>query len=445
MIAVVGGTVLDGNGQAPIENGVILIDEKRIGAVGDGTIPIPPRAQKIYVTGKFVIPALMCPSVFLVEGTWPPEMIRCEGRYDEVAIEAAQLALKAGVTTVFDTWGPRDPLIKARQAINEGRATGARIYLGGNWIGIGGPYSADMRQHFKEAVGEPFAARTNALWEVNVGERLTRLPLEEVRQEVRKYVRSGIDFVIYPVNAHRYGATDCFALSPRVQRMIVEEAREAGLPVLATFVTTEEGIHSALDAGADIAALFPWSGKPTPAETLSLIADRGIFAYFSPSTADELERYRRQPNLSPGWLELHETADLDHRGLIRARARLIGSRSGEMHSADQRIVWTKLLPGARPLGQGYVGALQALQEKGMTAMEALMTQTRNIAEAYKVDKDLGTLEPGKFADLVVLNNNPLESPQNHLNIHLVMKEGKVIDRNALPSRRLWTASAVASN
>jgi hypothetical protein len=384
----------------------------------------------------------MSPHGFLVDGTWPPEMIRYEGRYDEVAIEAAQLALKGGVTTVFDTWGPRDPLIRARSAIADGRPIAARIYLCGNWVGLGGPYSPDMRPNFREAVGDPFAERNNALFEVNVGEELTRMPVEEMRQEVRQYVQTGIDFVAYPVNLHRTGASQFIVFSLRVQRMIVEEAHNAGLPVAAMFVTTEEGIHLALDAGADMVFSFQSRGKAMSVETLASIAQRGIAFYTAVAPTDDLEWYRRQR--SPD-VAVREAADLDHRGLIRAGAFLIASSPSGVFTEDQIKAWGGWAPGAyAQLGEGHVRGLQALQQKGMTPMGALMTATRNVARAFKVDKDLGTLEPGKLADLVVLNSNPLDDPQNYLDIHLVMKEGKVIDRDALPTQMLRTALSQSS-
>jgi imidazolonepropionase-like amidohydrolase len=82
--------------------------------------------------------------------------------------------------------------------------------------------------------------------------------------------------------------------------------------------------------------------------------------------------------------------------------------------------------------------LLAMQDKGMKPMAALMAATRNIAKAYKVDKTLGTLERGKLADLLILDRNPLEDAENYRSIHLVMKEGKIIDRDALPTQRLLT-------
>jgi len=392
----------------------------------------------------------MSPGQFLVDGTWPPEMIRHEGRYDEVAIEAAQLALLGGVTTVFDAWGPRDPLIKARDTINEGHAVGARIYLCGNWIGLGGPYSADMRPQFKEAIGDALVGRINALFEAEVGEALTRMPLEEARAEVRNYVRSGIDYVMYPVNVHRIGAFQHIVFSPRVQRMIVEEAHSAGLPAQAMFVTTEEGLHMAVDAGADIVMPAPFAGKSMSTDVLALITQSKVTLRVEVTPAEDLEWFRRPPLNALnfyGRVESIEASDIDQRALIHAGVPLITSTSAGIFSADQRKLWSESWPPGTlvQLGEPPDRCLRALQQKGMTPMDALATVTRNIARAFKVDKDLGTLERGKFADMVILDKNPLESAQNYRDIHLVMKEGQVIDRGVLPTRRLWTSAPSKEN
>jgi imidazolonepropionase-like amidohydrolase len=464
MLVLTGGTIIDGNEGPPVADGVILIEGARIKAVGDLSISVPPHAERIEVGGKFIIPGLLDPHVCLVAGFWPADLIRCEGRYDEVAIEAAQLALKGGVTTVFDFLGPRDALMKARDAVREGRVTAARIYLGGHLIGLAGPFSPDLTDHGDVDVGEDsaerkmatvlssvdksFKARVNALWEVNVGESLTRVSLEEARKQVREHIQSGIDFVTYLVNAHRLGAYQYIAFSQRVQQMIVEEAHRAGLPAKAFFASTEEGVNSALDAGVDILAPSSWEGGGLSARTLALIAQRKTSIYISASLDQDLEWYRRQPAnaLYPGLVNQMVTAELDHRGLIRSGAQVISAGASAMHGEEPlRLIDAGTAPGSNPeFGEGHIRGLQALQQKGMTAMEAMMAATRNVARAYKVDRDLGTLERGKLADLVILNKNPLENPQNYRDIYMVMKEGQIIEREALPTQRLWSAPAVES-
>jgi imidazolonepropionase-like amidohydrolase len=85
-----------------------------------------------------------------------------------------------------------------------------------------------------------------------------------------------------------------------------------------------------------------------------------------------------------------------------------------------------------------------MQDLGAKPMAILMAATRNVAKAYKVDRDVGTLERGRLADLLVLNLNPLEDARNYRAIHLIMKEGRIIDRDNLPTERLLTAPVAAS-
>ena len=69
----------------------------------------------------------------------------------------------------------------------------------------------------------------------------------------------------------------------------------------------------------------------------------------------------------------------------------------------------------------------------MAPMEILKTVTSNVAKAYKLDKELGTLEPGKAGDLVILDANPLEAARNYRRIGSVIKGGKVVNLAALPT------------
>jgi imidazolonepropionase-like amidohydrolase len=84
------------------------------------------------------------------------------------------------------------------------------------------------------------------------------------------------------------------------------------------------------------------------------------------------------------------------------------------------------------LGEGHFNALVALEEAGLAPMEILKAATSNIARAYKVDRELGTLEAGKVADLVILDADPLASARNYRRIDPVIKDGRVVDRARLP-------------
>ena len=106
-LAITGATVIDGTGKAPLSDGVVLITDGRITAVGRSRdVAIPNGARRLDARGKYVIPGLMEASICACSPIDLETLIRYEGRYHEIFLEAAQIALKTGQTTVFDTWGP---------------------------------------------------------------------------------------------------------------------------------------------------------------------------------------------------------------------------------------------------------------------------------------------------------------------------------------------------
>src|ERR1700743_1230167 len=97
---LVNGTLIDGVSDFPAEGQSIWIEAGRIKAVGpSGTLPPPLGANIVDVRGKYVIPGLMDANVHLVSDVRLEHLVRYENRYEALAIEAAQVALKAGLTT----------------------------------------------------------------------------------------------------------------------------------------------------------------------------------------------------------------------------------------------------------------------------------------------------------------------------------------------------------
>lgn len=96
--------------------------------------------------------------------------------------------------------------------------------------------------------------------------------------------------------------------------------------------------------------------------------------------------------------------------------------------------------GASGVGEDHFLNMRAMHQRGMTEMMILQAATRNVAAAYQKLDDFGTLEEGKFADFVVLNENPLDDIENIRSIVAVIKEGEVVDREALPRNRILTSA-----
>ncbi len=442
LTAIVGATVIDGTGRAPVEDAVVLVEDDRIRTVArSADLAVPEQAQVIRADGRYVIPGLMDANVHLFAATVPDLLLELEGRYDEVVVEAAQIALRAGVTTVFDTWGPLGPLTTVRDRIDRGEVAGSRMFVGGNIIGFGGPLSPDFFSP-GAAFGADTIARINQQWEQGVGPELTWLAAEDVRRRTRDYIeRSGIDFVKYGGTAHK---NQFIAFSELAQRAIVEEAHGAGLTAQAHTMSVES-LRMEIDAGADLLQHGDITGaEPMPEATLRTIVERQLPVAALVCTEGFLAWVREQDT---ELLRLiHDTKDKNDRRLIDAGARLLlttdalanGSRKlGHPMMADYL---KDVVDNPTQLGDAHFLWLAAVVERGMAPMDALLAATRNVAAAYG-QADLGTLEPGKRADLVVLEGDPLDDARNYRAIVEVMKDGRLVDRDALPAHPVLADAA----
>jgi imidazolonepropionase-like amidohydrolase len=441
--AFIGGTLIDGTGAVPLPDAAVVVANGRFEWVGS-TQDLD-RAQELRlvdVTGKFLIPGMMDANVHLVVHCDPDVLLRYEpGRYDELVVEAAQVALRAGITTVFDTWGPLEALRRVRDRINAGETTGSRIFLAGNIIGNGGPWSADFFP-YGERLNPVVTEAVNAHWEQGVGADLTWMPAEDVRRAVRDYIAAGgIDFVKYASSAHAH--LRFIALSPDAQRAIVEEAHAAGMTAQACALTTE-ALKLAIGAGVDLLQHGNSTGRhPMPQETVDLIAARQLPCVIMLYSERFLAAARADPGFPPNWAAPFETKSDNARRLIKAGAKILHATDGGVFgptASDSPWVGALLRPPDSParLGTSHIAWHQVMIEHGMTPMDALLTATRNIAQAYGKDHDLGTVEPGKRADLVVLDANPLDDPRHYERVVHVVKDGAVVDHRRLPLHPVLT-------
>lgn len=444
-VAITGGTVIDGTGAAPISDGVVLFANGRITAAGPaGTTPVPADATTIDAGGKYVIPGLMDGNLHLFLNLDLETLILHEHRLHEIVLEAAQITLKTGQTTVFDTWGPRAALAQARDMINAGEAPGSRIYLAGNIIGFSGPLGPDFRESHAQYVSKAFVSRINEAWEENTGRELLWMTPDSVADVIRHYTTLGMDFLKYGASGHV--DMNLISFSERVQRVIVEEGHRAGMTVQ-THTTSVESFDMAIEAGVDIITHCGISGPeiPIPMVSIEKMVDRGVACSVLPITARRLaalEEHNPTGTLTP----YMKIGAINRANMIKAGAKLLMSTDAGIENpvlrAESPTLASDTVDSRVKLGEGHFNALVGLEELGMEPMEILKSTTSNVASAYWLEEEIGTLQPGRWADIVILDADPLESAYNYRSIHMVIKEGKVVDLDSLPVAPIISAMKV---
>jgi imidazolonepropionase-like amidohydrolase len=437
---ITGATVIDAVSEKPLEGHSIWIEGSRIRAIAPRSqLPVPTGVQVIDARGQFIIPGLMNANVHLFAAFTVETIVRHMGCYEDLVAEAAQVALKVGMTTVFDTWGPRRFLMNVRDRINSGKQIGSRIFCAGNILGFDGPFSPDFLPKAAEIVSPILTNRINAIWVENVGRHLMWLRPDQVAREVRDYIGKGIDFVKYAANDHYPGAFLSF--SPAVQAAIIEEAHRAGLTGQAHSLSVE-GLRTAIEAGCDLITHCNVTGPVTiPESTLELFSKHHTGAVVFAWTQRGLDW------VAANCADLEwRVADQNARLLIQSDAMLLLANDGAIypHEMASDPAWAKWSVGAPAefnlfsLQRGHFLWLEAMEEKGCAPLRMLQAATRNIAIAYGKDKDLGTLEAGKIADLLILDKNPLMGAANYRSIHTIIKEGAIVDKDSLPTHPMLT-------
>ena len=440
---ITGATLIDGTGSPPIRDAVIVVDERIIKAVGSrDRVTAPPDAKEIKASGKYVIPGLMDANVHLVLGSSIEFIVRYEDHYEDLIEEAAQVTLKNGVTTVFDSWGPLQPLINVRDRINRGETIGSRTFIAGNIVGLSGPFGRDFNAAAETTATRTLVRRINGLWEENTGPDLLWDTPDQVRREIRRYVSRGIDFLKYAASGHR--EENFLQFSPQAQQAIVDECHRAGI-IAQTHTTSVESLRQALEAGVDMLQHGSVTGPtPIPDSTIELMLDKKVYCAVQPRTAKRLAIELEQADDAGPSRRAKERLQTWHDNevrLIKAHVPLLLATDGGVMDPDATASMKPKLRTERPteLGEGHFLWFKAMVEKGMTPMDAIVSATRNIAAAYHKLDQLGTIQPGKVADLVVLDADPLADVSNIRKISLVMKDGQVVDRDSLPARRVLTA------
>ena len=146
-IAIVGGSLIDGNGKEPLEDYVVLIQANRITAVGPrGKVPIPPDAEIISAAGKTVLPGLVNSNCHLTLNpldtnidTWSKGLPKAQ----EVLRYRLRVLLMEGITSIRDTTGYIKPLLAVKQSVDKDEIPASRLFIGGR--SIASPQRSDSR------------------------------------------------------------------------------------------------------------------------------------------------------------------------------------------------------------------------------------------------------------------------------------------------------------
>lgn len=464
VIAIAGGTVIDGNGGPPLADGVVLVRGGRIVAVGTRTVvTVPPSARVIDATGRFVTPGFVDANVHLSIYSGLENFARYQDRFTDVAIEAAQRHLKAGVTTVRDSYGMLEPLKQARDAIRAGKAIGPRVLFAGNIVGWGGPWSFSFTGRPPENLSLLQEQMNDAITRGG-GEELVNLEPDSLRAAINRYLDQGVDFLKFGGTSH-FGFPVFIGFSERAQRVIVDAVHARGL-VAETHSTTPEGLRISLMAGVDHVQHPEVLDVPISDELVRLFVDRRVVCGMLSNTitGKAWQDYARRKAREDSTRQAAADSARARGTRLRARTEAELRRDrGDVGLAVRRANAQKLIAGGcitaiatdnylglapefrrdpkpdwQEPGLGSLAAIEGLVELGMSPLEAITAATKNGALASRQLDQYGTLEPGKSADVLVLDADPLADIHNIRKLHLLMKEGAVVDHNALPTIRIWT-------
>ena len=405
------GVIIDGNGGAPVEDGVVVIRGDRIEAVGPvGSVEIPRDAEVRDLAGKAILPGLADMHLHLVGG-WDGETVDILGyqRY-------LNALLYAGVTTVADAGNFLPFVVQLRDEIAAGRLTGPRIYCAG-----------------------PLLDGADPMWRP-ISYSITSA--DQIPRIVKELKQNRVDFVKAYVG-----------LSDRLMGALVREARRNSLPLVVDQAWRNGSIEMVMGDGVTTFAHLPDVplGVYYGSDTMRQMKERNV-AFTSTLTVVESFARRRLSDLS--FLDSPLIKDTTPPAFIAALRQFAEDEKDERHRRAQqqnlvrfkdRAANAKKLFDAGILiaagtdapypgvfqGEGLHHELELLVEAGLRPLDAITMATRNAARLMSAENEWGTLTAGKVANILVVNGRPDQQIRDTRNIELLMLRGKILDRKGL--------------
>jgi|SRR5277367_5200294 len=399
-VLVKAGKLLDVRKGSYIEGAAIWIEGDRIKEVGrfaEVQAHAPHDAKVIDLSRATVLPGLIdCHTHLMARFASGPDGYLLGLATKSQAFRAlegaanARVTLYAGFTAVRDVEneGSGYADVALRDAINQALVEGPRMQVATRAIAAVGQYN-------------PFGISPD-LTNFPTGAQMVS-GVEEARRAVREQIEYGADLIkVYADWQHPTLTVDEI-------RVVVEEAHKQGLKV-AAHATTTEGIKNAVTAGVDSIE----HGHRANREDLEIMKAKGIFLVPTVGGIDaSIERTKNMP-LTPEQREMRETF----------------LRSSQQALQQAMNLGVKIASGFDASGAGGQGRnaeeLVGLTKRGMPPLEAIRAATLNAAELMSWQDRVGALEPGKFADLIAVEGDPLTDITTLQQVKFVMKAGTVV-------------------
>jgi imidazolonepropionase-like amidohydrolase len=424
-VAIRAGRMFDPRSGTNLTNQVILIHGDRITDVGPSSqVHIPPGAKVIDLSNATVLPGLIDRHVHLLQDQQPND-----SRAAFVGLNLALKDLRAGFTTLQDMGDPWGyAVVELRDAINKGLVPGPRLQ-------VAGPQVDPRAAHYYAAppIWAPFGQGANgSSWQLAQDVNSPWL----ARAAVREHAHYGVDWIkIYETEDYEGGGypdpPDAGAFKPdgtminvpslslEENQAIVDEAHRHGLKATC-HAYGGEGLRNCLAAGVDMPM------HVTVGVTNAVGLDDETIRLFKQPLADGTQR----PVMQTIWDLI---GDLEKADLVASRGKMTRLRATE--ASFKRLVAAGVTEvfgsGAYNIGHGVQAFQFAYYVKwGMTPAQALRMATSNAAASlnFELANEVGTIEKGKFADVVAVSGDPLSDITEMERVKFVMKGG-VVFRN----------------